>query len=278
VKHHIISTTESVSSTSLNDDDSIAYIQERQASKLTWDQALTEGNKIWELYEEYAAKGSSPGFTNGAGTPEAKRRVRNNYSNVKSEQQPPPSIQVSLAAAGITTDAKWIHSDLTQKGAPNSHYVDSYLYDDNKGVIVAENIRSYKGATLPWSEATYVRYLVEYEKDCSFPAPIHNLKYVFQVDISNEDTTGFIEKVIDGSEGTPVQFDAYKKYGAETWHVFKPETESFKGLLGSDNGRGTGRLVNDHYVDLGKRGISEIYVCRPPECRGYTMKLTIGDP
>lgn len=60
------------------------------------------------------------------------------------------------------------------------------------------------------------------------------------------------------------------------WHVFKPSGTSFSALLGTENGRGAGHLVNDHLDELKRKRVSEIHV-HLPEAKSPTIKLVIGD-
>lgn len=159
-------------------------------------------------------------------------------------------------------DEKWFFSGILENNC-KSTFTSSYIYDENmqEGVIIVEFTDRQPGAALPWSEVAFQ----EYQEKVPGSVP-KNLKYIYHIDIININTKRFISEAIERGGGRKVKLDS------EEWHVFLPGSESFTVLLGSENGRGAGHLVNDHLAELGRKQVSEIHVSGVP----WLMKIVLG--
>lgn len=180
----------------------------------------------------------------------------------------------SLKKDGINADKEWYDSELEEKTAngcrdpdPKSWFINGYLYDKNKkaGVIVADTIFRKRNAALPWSEVVFQQYKNEVSDSI-----LDDLKYIYQQTIVNDNTEKIIKEAIKTGEGEEISIEK------EKWHVFRFGSTSFTALLGTENGRGTGYLVNDHLDELKRKRVSEIHVCLS-EPENSSMKIVI-DP
>lgn len=162
--------------------------------------------------------------------------------------EPSPFIQPLLKEDGITSKkGDWLFSHIKDC---KSEYQHRYTYDKEKqeGVIIVIDIERELSAVLPWSEVVFQEYDMKFKNRV-----IRNLKYIYQVFILNEDTQDIIQKALDSGDGKETNV------GSDKWQVFKPGSESFTALLGCENGRGAGHLVNDHFAEMGRKQVSEIH-------------------
>jgi hypothetical protein len=251
----------------LNGDDAqrVSTIKRAEGDDPTWDEALETGKKILKSHRERLDSGG-PGYTMlPGGSEEAKRVLQNNYmpEDSRADFELNDFLTRSLARDGITTDEnRWIYSHIHENTCL-SEFKNEYIYDNNrqKGVIIADENTREKGAILTWSEVAFQEYNLK-----ARGRVLENLKYIYQSTITNTSTREFISRAIDSDEGDIVHI------GGDEWHVFKPGSDTFTVLLGSENGRGAGYMVNDHLSELGRKQVSEIHVHERP----YLMKIVIG--
>lgn len=253
----------------LNDDDSqwVSITKRAEGDELTWDDALKTGKKILENHRKRLDSDDTE--DTGLDSEKAKDDLRNKYQ-VKSESrdyEPDDSLKKSLSNDGITTEkGKWLSSHIKEKDCESeskSEFQNAYIYDEKKqeGVIIAENNSRERGAVLTWSEAAFQEYNVKVSHRV-----LENLKYIYQLYIINSSTKDFITEAIDRGDGREVNVED------EEWHVFRPGSDSFTALLGSENGRGAGYMINDHLAEMGRKRVSEIHVSSRP----WLMKIVIG--
>lgn len=215
-----------------------------------------------ELVEERAER--SPPLPNNW---DADTKIKQSYQTLLAQTTNgiPEVLRSPLQRDGITTE-QW-HLRWIEEKNDKSFYKNFYRYDTDAqvGVIVASDIFHSKGAALPWSAASFEIY-----KELPDADP-KNLKYIYQVGITNDSTKTIISRAIETGDHTrEEEIDCIK------WYVFSDGNDSFRALLGSPNGRGTAHLLADNVGDMGKKRIKEVYVAKAG-AGSCTMKLVIED-
>ena len=103
-----------------------------------------------------------------------------------------------------------------------------------------------------WSDVVFLQWK-DLFKTSNAKDDITDLRYVFRITISNEDSTALILKAV-------------KNKGAEFGYwpgtEFEPQSDEFKAILGSPNGAGVAWFLIDHKAQLGMKTVSKITVFR----------------
>lgn len=240
---------------------------------MSWDDALRAGKRILSEFDERRIYGS-PGYTGlEGGSEEAQNVLDNEFEEVHKKWDQDMSkdhLTKSLVKDGITTKmGEWLKFRIRGKKATNTYFENFYVYDSEAraGVIVASDVSRQRKAKIHWSEVAFQQYKKEFPKSA-----LPDLKYIYRSYIVNMSTVDFITRII----GKMGQSQDTVQMGNQKWYVIRRETnpDFFAVLLGSENGRGAGNLVNDHMEDLGdNRGVTEIHILdeTPP-----SMKMVLG--
>ncbi|KAK2761557.1 hypothetical protein FQN54_001385 [Arachnomyces sp. PD_36] len=244
--------------------DAVTRIVERQAA-ITWDQSIKKGKELWKLlYDEPETKDK-----------EYEGDELNTYYEHKGDEgtdkQPPKTIHQSLERDKISIKDWTLLSVVQQDDATKSKYKNYYYFDKEKqeGVIVAEdNNREGGEAKLYWADVAFLQY--KETKDVKAA----NLKYIYQVTITNTDTNGFIDKAI-GKKSYSEEFEECNNHGGspDSWYRFDPGSDEFFALIGSANGRGAMHMLHQNPITFPRKTIVEVWV-RPYT---YAMKIVIGN-
>lgn len=219
-----------------------------QKGDVPWSKAVEKDQKIMRDHQEKVNGGSNSEHT-GLGGPEAEDNLPLHYHVISEEldKKPTAKLQPILAKDVLNTEGGWFFSDI-REGNCNSEFRNYYIYDKDAetGAIIADNKKRKREAKLTWSEMAFQEYKPKVQ-----PNVFQNSKYIYRTTIVNRNTERIIADAMEG--------DGHGRM----WYVFKPGSESFEALLGSENGRGAGFMANVHFSELEGKGVSEMHVCDP---------------
>ncbi|KAK2759384.1 hypothetical protein FQN54_002862 [Arachnomyces sp. PD_36] len=248
---------------------------------VTWEDALATGSRILDAHESLLA--SDPPAQSNAALNEVRRVIREEYQEIARDPAagvPHEDIELLLSMDGIhSPDWLYLHIDDCE-----SHFMIYYTYDASAraGVIAIGSVERKRKTPLKLSEVAFEQYRTDVPNSV-----LADLKYIYQVTIINSQSREIINRAIRSGVGRKVSI------GDAHWHAFTPGTEAFTALLGCENGRTAGYIVNDYFAELGRKQVSEILVYAEdpgellsdddsedeadPDDNPYHIKLVIGD-
>ncbi|KAK2758370.1 hypothetical protein FQN54_004220 [Arachnomyces sp. PD_36] len=236
-----------------------------EGDELTWEDALNTGNKILAANRKLLETGKGNSIVRG---PAEVRRILNEEfkeSNRDKKWVPDELLEPLLANDKITIEeGEGVFLEIEDNRCLSKFEI-AYGYDKNEqvGFIYIEDVFRQPEAPLRLSEVAFAQYTTDLPNSV-----LKDLKYIYHASITNSETREFINTAIESDVGRMVVVDE------QEWHVFTPGKDEFTALLGSENGRGAGYIVNDYFTELGRKRVSEIHVHAP---KPYLMKLVIGD-
>lgn len=150
------------------------------------------------------------------------------------------------------------------------NYLDTLNPKD--GVILADRnyspavMDSKAGAKLPdlqrWSDVVWLLWAMACEEE---GVGVGNLKYVFRVNIINDDTNFIVSKALESTSVGPWP-------GKE----FEMDTDQGKAILATPNGRGVAWFLIDHQTQMGTKTVKSVVVFSTKG--GLQLAFKIGTP